>query len=74
MGLSSSVHPGLERSAQTHGAHHSHQRPALRSGHVSCMQGLVEEDWKEVLVANLSEMLHKYSLFPLKDSSSGIVQ
>ena len=50
MGLSVPVHPGLEESSQTCGAHHSHQFPPLHSGHVSCVEGLVEEDWKEVLV------------------------
>ena len=50
MGLSVPVHPGLEESSQMCGAHHSHQFPPLHSGHVSCVEGLVEEDWKEVLV------------------------
>lgn len=54
MGLSLSVHTGLERSSQTSGAHHSHQCPSLHSGHVPCAEGLVEEDWKEVLVRHLS--------------------
>ena len=53
MGLSLSVNAGLERSPQTSGAHHSHQCFSLHSGHVSCAEGLVEKDWKEVLVRHV---------------------
>ena len=52
MGLSVPVHPGLKRSPQTSGAYHSHQCSSLHSGHVSCTEGLVEEDWEQVLVRN----------------------
>lgn len=62
LGFSPSVHPGLERSAETRGTYHSYQRAALYSGHVPCLQGLVEEDWKEVLV---KELLDKLQLFVL---------
>ena len=57
MGLSVPVHPGLERRSQTSDTHHSHQCSSLRSGHVSCAEGLVEEDWKEVLVRHLGRVL-----------------
>ena len=57
MGLSVRVHPGLERSSQTSGAHHSHQCSSLHSGHVPCPEGLVEEDWHEVLVRHSDRVL-----------------
>ena len=57
MGLSIPVNPGLKRSSQTSGAHHSHQCSSLHSGHVSCAEGLVEEDWKEVLVRHSERVL-----------------
>lgn len=63
MGLSVPVHPGLEESSQKSGAHHSHQCPPLHSGHVSCAEGLVEEDWKEVLVRHLSRVLLESAVY-----------
>jgi len=57
VGLSVPVHPGPESSSQTNGAHYSHQCSSLHSGHVSCAEGLVEEDWKEVLVRHSGRVL-----------------
>ena len=63
MGLSVPVRPGLERSSQTIGAHYSHQCSSLHSGHVPCAEGLVEEDWQEVLVRHSDRVLLGSTVF-----------
>jgi len=57
VGFSVPLNPGLERSSQTSGSHHSHQCSSLHSGHVPCAEGLVEEDWKEILVRHSGRAL-----------------